>query len=258
MRRVTDGIIRNNYTLVDHTGRKTRWGIWSPDLINHNPFYHGLRAELTGDPFLPQGRRTHHRRPQVCRGCRRPDQRPSLLAERVTHAPRKRARNGRSSTIPMTSCCISSIIRFLTLEKDPARRRLVVESIARTWEEIEGEQSIRPEHNPFYNFIYGATTGLRCDVEEARATLQDWPWDLIAWSTKNSHRHDVSIRTAPGFRRNQDAARSRSFARRTYPGPLERQSMGRRLGKRRPRRGRRRRLDRRLLAGGLSRLPLAR
>ena len=27
VRRVTDGIIKNNYTLVDHTGRKTRWGI---------------------------------------------------------------------------------------------------------------------------------------------------------------------------------------------------------------------------------------
>jgi hypothetical protein len=43
VRRVTDGIMRNNYTLVDHTGRKTRWGIWSPELINHDPFYAGLR-----------------------------------------------------------------------------------------------------------------------------------------------------------------------------------------------------------------------
>ena len=92
---------------------------------------------------------------------------------------------------------------LLTLERDPARRRLLVESIARTWETIEGEQSIRPEHNPFYNFVYGVSTGLPCDVEEARATLRDWPWDLVAWSTKNSHRNDVVIRSAPGMRRNR-------------------------------------------------------
>lgn len=92
---------------------------------------------------------------------------------------------------------------LLTLEKDPTRRRLLVQSIARTWEEIEGEQSLRPEHNPFYNFIYGSTTGRRCDVEETRATLQDWPWDLVAWSTKNSHRQDVSMRTATGISRNR-------------------------------------------------------
>ena len=41
----------------------------------------------------------------------------------------------------------------------------------------------------------------RCDVDEARATLRDWPWDLVAWSTRNSHRHDVSIRNAPGIHR---------------------------------------------------------
>ena len=43
VRRVTDHIMANGYTLVDHTGRKTRWGIWSPELINHNAFYFRLR-----------------------------------------------------------------------------------------------------------------------------------------------------------------------------------------------------------------------
>ena len=34
-------------------------------------------------------------------------------------------------------------------------------------------------------------------------TLQDWPWDLIAWSTRNSHRQDVVVRNATGFSRNR-------------------------------------------------------
>ena len=84
VRRVTDGIIRNNYTLVDHTGRKTRWGIWSPDLINRDPCYRGLRP-LNSLEILSysQGRRAHHRRPRIRPGCRRPDQGAPLLAERA-------------------------------------------------------------------------------------------------------------------------------------------------------------------------------
>ncbi len=64
VRRVTDHIIANGLTLVDHTGRKTRWGIWSPELINRHPFYYEQRplnsieilaflkiaAHITGDP----------------------------------------------------------------------------------------------------------------------------------------------------------------------------------------------------------------
>ena len=64
MRRVTDHILANRLTLVDHTGHKTRWGIWSPELINRHPFYYDLRplnsleilaflkvaAHITGDP----------------------------------------------------------------------------------------------------------------------------------------------------------------------------------------------------------------
>jgi len=201
VRRVTDGIIRNNYTLVDHTGRKTRWGIWAPALINRHPLYHGLRAlnsleilsylkvaeHITGDRNYAQAAdaliKDHH---YLLNG---------LLM--------RRGKGAQWSDINHSDDELLYLVYYplLTLEKEPARRRLLVESIARTWEEIEGEQSIRPEHNPFYNFIYGATTGRRCDVEEARATLQDWPWDLIAWSTTNSHRHDVSVRTVTGFHR---------------------------------------------------------
>ena len=43
VRRVTDHIITHNLTLIDHTGIRTRWGIWSPELINLDPFYYDLR-----------------------------------------------------------------------------------------------------------------------------------------------------------------------------------------------------------------------
>jgi hypothetical protein len=83
---------------------------------------------------------------------------------------------------------------YLTLEKNPDRRRIVLQDISRTWEETApDEQCVRREHSPLYNYIYGATTGRRCDEGEARQTLRDWPWDLAEWRVQNSHRHDVTV-----------------------------------------------------------------
>jgi hypothetical protein len=90
---------------------------------------------------------------------------------------------------------------LLRLEKDPERRRILLQSISHTWEDTADEQSVRRERSPLYNFIYGATTGRCCDVGEAVQTLQDWPWDLTDWTVRNSHRHDVSVKAAPGARR---------------------------------------------------------
>jgi len=203
VRRVTDGIIRNSYTLFDHTGRKTRWGIWSPELINRDPFYCDLRAlnsleilsflkvaeHITGDGKYGEAAdgliKNHH---YLLNG---------LLMRRGAGAQWPDINHSDDELLYLV------YYPLLMLEKDPAKRRLLVQSIARTWEEIEGEQSIRAERNPFYNFIYGATTGRSCDVDEARETLQDWPWDLVAWTTRNSHRHDVFIRTVPGVRRHR-------------------------------------------------------
>src|SRR5262249_2897737 len=37
VRRATDHIPDHGFTLVGHTGRKTRWGVWAPELLNGDP-----------------------------------------------------------------------------------------------------------------------------------------------------------------------------------------------------------------------------
>jgi hypothetical protein len=203
VRRVTDGIIRNNYTLIDHTGRKTRWGIWAPELINRDPLYYRLRP-LNSLEILAYLKVAEH-----ITGDRKYAEAANMLIEDHRYLLNgllvSRGRTAQWPDINHSDDELLYLVYYslMTLEKDLGRRRLLVLSITGTWEEAEGEQSIRREHNPFYNFIFGATTGRRCDVEDARQTLQDWPWDLVAWSTKNSHRQDVSVRTAPGFHRNR-------------------------------------------------------
>lgn len=201
VKRVTDWIIQNNLTLVDHTGIMTRWGVWAPEYINHHPLYYDLRA-LNSIEILMFLKVAEHITGDAGYG---------LVAHKLIQEHHyllnsllmRRHEGGFWADINHSDdeLLYLSYYPLLMLEKDPAVRRILTQSIARTWEPIEGEQSIRPERNPFYNFTYGATTGRRCDVADARETLQDWPWDLVAWTTKNSHRHDVYPKLAPGVRR---------------------------------------------------------
>ena len=133
-RRVTDGIIANGYTLVDHTGRKTRWGIWAPELINQDPRYAGLRPlnsleilaylkvaeHITGDhKYAAAADKLIGEHHYLLNG---------LLVRRGEAANWSRINHSDDELLYIT------YYTLLSLEKDVARRRILVESLARTWE----------------------------------------------------------------------------------------------------------------------------
>ncbi len=67
------------------------------------------------------------------------------------------------------------------LEKSPDRRRILAQGVSRTCEDSPTELTLRQEHNPVFNFLYGVMTSKPCAAEEAIQTLQDWPWDMMHW-----------------------------------------------------------------------------
>ena len=204
VRRVTDHIIGNGFTLVDHTGRKTRWGIWAPELINHTRFTSSLRP-LNSLEILAFLKVAAHITGDV-RYARAFDELVQKHHYLLNSLMMRRYATGQWPDINHSDDELLYLVYYplLRLEKDPSRRRILTQSIARTWEEGEpGEQPIRREHSPLYNFVYGATTGRHCDVEAATETLEDWPWDLLDWATRGSHRTDVQVLTSPGRHRNR-------------------------------------------------------
>jgi hypothetical protein len=198
VRRATDHILSHNYTLVGHTGRKTRWGIWTPELINLDPFYASLRP-LNSLEILSYLKVAEH----ITGDAKYSRAADDLIQKHHYLLNSLMMRRGRTGQWPAINHSDDELLYvayypLLRLERDPDRRRVLLQSIARTWDVAPGEQSIRSEHSPLYNFIFGATTGRRCDVEEAVTTLQDWPWDPIEWTVQNRHRHDVTMKTAEG------------------------------------------------------------
>src|SRR5262249_14591917 len=160
-----------------HTGRRTRWGIWTPTLIDEDPYYYDLRPlnslellaylkvaeHVTGDKgyaqIYDQLVARHHFLLNT------------LMLRRGKFGDWQGINHSDDEMLYMMYYCL------LRLEKDPDRRRILLQSIARTWEGAPGEQPLHPEHSPLYNFMYGALTGRPCAVEQAIDTLQDWPWD---------------------------------------------------------------------------------
>lgn len=186
---VTDRLIDGGYELTGHTGRRTRWAVYSPEELNGNPIWYRERS-LNSTEILCYLRVAHH----ICG-----DERYLAAYEELIHqhhylanAPGYR-RGAHQFEVNHSDDELAYLVYYplLMLETDSARRALLLETIGSTW------QGIRSKRSPFFNAIYGATTGMSCAIEEAVDTLRDWPWELIDWDVRNSDRHDVVLQRDP-------------------------------------------------------------
>jgi hypothetical protein len=205
VRRVTDHIIAHDYTLVGHTGRKTRWGVWSPKHLNDDPRWVAERG-LNSLEVLCFLKVAAH----ICGEKRYADAYDDLienhhyLLNTLTFRRRVPWYILNHSDDELAYVCYYPLLR---LEQSPERRRILVQSIVRTWEDSPDEETIRAEKSPFYNFLYGGATGRPCAAEDAIEALQEWPWELVNWTMQNSHRHDVTLRIAPMARNRSQTTR---------------------------------------------------
>jgi hypothetical protein len=206
-RRVTDHIIAGGYNLIGHTGRKTRWGIWAPSLLNDDPFfveqrplnsleilgYLKIAAHITGDQKYEQAYeeliQKHH-----------------YLLNILLH---RRNEGGAWPNINHSDDEMAYMMYYalIRLETDPSRRRILLHSLAHTWEDSAHELTLKAERSPLYDFMYGALTGKPCSPDEAIQTLEDWSWDRISWTMRNSQRQDVTFKQAEGIDRHTELTR---------------------------------------------------
>lgn len=180
---VTDRILDDGLLLLRPDGQRTTWGVWAPDYLNDDPTWWQERA-LNAMEIL-----SHLRVAMALTG----EERYARQYERLIreHHYLLNAAEGRVIDPPEAINHSDDELWFLAyypigmLEEDPARRRLVLMSLATSW------MTVRPEQSPLYHFIYGAVTRQAADVEGAAETLERWPWDLRRWTYRNSHRQDL-------------------------------------------------------------------
>lgn len=199
-RRVTDNILANDCTLVGHTGRKTRWGVWTPKFLNDDPAWWEQRP-LNSLELLSYLKAAHHITGEEKylryyeKLIREDHYLLNTLDYRSRHFGEWEYINHSDDEMGYMNYYI-----LLTLEKDPDRRRLLLQSFHGTWEEGGVVQPLKPERSPLYNYLYGGLSRRPSAPDEAEETLQDWPMDRYKWTMRNSQRHDVTFKEGRGLR----------------------------------------------------------
>jgi hypothetical protein len=185
--RIATHIMDNGWVLRDLDGKPTRWGRWDPEYFHS---YSGMYARgLNGLEILTYMRTAHAitGRPKYDEAVRTligMDYLDPVLRQKLVFP----AGFLFHSDDRLAFYCYYSLLQY---ETDPVLRSLYMRSLERSWE-VE-----RIEHNPWFNFIYGAVTGNDCEAEQAVRHLREWPLDCICHPYRNSHRHD--LHTPPGY-----------------------------------------------------------
>ncbi|CAN5327567.1 hypothetical protein BH10PLA2_BH10PLA2_03850 [soil metagenome] len=214
VRRVTDHIMAGGFTLIGHTGRKTRWGIWAPELLNNDPFYAEQRP-LNSLELLAYLKVAEH----ITGDSKYARAYEVLIAKHhylINTLATRRGEQGAWFNVNHADdeMIMRCYYMLYLLEPASGRRRILAQGVARAWEPSPSEQTLKHEHNPLFNFIYGVITGRSCGTDEAVQTLQDWPWDLVQWTVQNRQRHDVAFKNGLGQNKRNELTRVLSSAER--------------------------------------------
>ncbi len=203
---LTDHLIEHGFYLVDHDGRPTRWGVFSPERLNQDPVWLDERG-LNSLSILSYLRTAEH-----ITSDRKYDAAARMLIEKHGYAmnvliPKTNAGPG-SGNQSDDEMAFMNFYCLLKYEKDPHLRQMFGLAFHRRW------LMERFELNPLFNFLYAAAAaGLEFRdafeisalspegdwLEESVDTLKRYPEDRVNWGLANSHRRDVVL--LPGYAR---------------------------------------------------------
>ncbi len=186
--RIVDALIENDHVLMDVDGTHTRWGVWSPALLNHDPEWMPdrslnsmellavvkLAATVSGDARYEGVYRTLIEKHGYLENMSRvPNQNPGWFIYYDV----------------MLAAYMYPIL--LKCETD-AELRAVYEAHMDEWFE-----TYRRDGNPLINFLYCYSRDKRVALESSVELLQDTPLDLIDWPIDHTQREDVKIVRSP-------------------------------------------------------------
>lgn len=181
LRRMTDHIIDNGYVLMDVDHKPTVWGRWDEAYLSspQGAYAKGLNGlEILG--YLRTAEKiTGERRFQ------------NAIYDRVAKGYADHVVKQKLTVLPQFINHSDDRLAFyvyyalLQYEDNPELRAIYLRSLERSWA-IE-----RIEQNPWFNFIYGATTGHPCEAQEAVDHLRAWPLDMVNHSFDFTHRRDL-------------------------------------------------------------------
>ncbi len=185
---IIDHLMRNDYNLVDVDGNHTKWGVWSPTLLNHDPDWAPERAlnslellsflkfafAITGDDkyqsayldlivnhgYIDNAFRLHHTNPAW-------ETYFDIYLALYVYPP------------------------LITYEDDPR----ILDEYTRHLDQWFAKY--RETGSPLVNFTYNLLSGGNDQLNESIFFLKDAPLDLVDWQIDNGTREDLSLVRRP-------------------------------------------------------------
>jgi hypothetical protein len=198
VRDLTDHLVAHDFCLVDHDGKPTRWAVFGPKYLNHDPDWWVERG-LNSLSILSYLAVTEHITGEAKYGQAARDliEKHGYGANVMNPKVQMGVGSGNQSDDEMASMCFYNLLRYT---RDEVWREKWRFAFYAHWA-LE-----QPELNPFFHFAYAAH-GLGQTYsnaygstpvapwpgwqEDALVTLRGFPLDRVNWPHRNSHRLDL-------------------------------------------------------------------
>lgn len=188
VRKIMDGLIKNGYNLVDIDGKHTRWGVWSPDLLNGDPDWSSERsinsfellaflkfaAHITGDEKYENEYQRY------------------INEEGYLDNVSRLNKKNPAWQIYFDRTLEGYLFPILLKYENDLKLKQFYENLANEWIEKQtaGENLIN-------NLTYALATGKKVNVPQTIDFLKDTPLDLVDWQIDHTIREDVETVRSP-------------------------------------------------------------
>jgi len=188
VRNVTDYIVDNGYVLKGLDGTPTRWGVWSPEKLNHDPNW-AMDRNVNSVEMLSYLKAAYHmtgdEKYQTCY--------LELIQE---HGYAKNARRAKTMGPAWRTHIDDELLALaypalLMCETDPKLKHIYRKSLDHWY------AATREDQGPFANFLYSGLIEESVGLDASLSFLRDTSLDVIRWRMDNSTRADLQVTNLP-------------------------------------------------------------
>jgi hypothetical protein len=185
---IVNHLIKNNYNMMDVDGSHTRWSVWSPDKLNHDPEWLPDKYQNSME-LLTFLKLAYHVTGN------------SDYEKRYRHLINEEHYLQNMANIkyqnPAWFIYFDVILQaylypiLIKCEEDPQLRDFYNKHMD------EWMERRRCDKNPLINFIYCYSRNKKVELEASHDLLKDTPLDLVSWPIDHRRREDISIVHSP-------------------------------------------------------------
>jgi hypothetical protein len=191
-------IVENDFYLIDYDGEPTLWGKWHPDYVNAFPTMVGDRKLNSSNIVSMLQTAYHFTGKEIYRekafmlmndhgyleNLMRPMEEIGKAQEGTDEWAEMLSESWNHSDDEMYFLGYWGLYRYAFNDTLKAKFK---EAIIDHWE------AERPEKDGLWNIFTALVSPDNFDLEEAIWYLQEYPYDLVNWTMRNSHRRDIEL-----------------------------------------------------------------